>query len=360
MLHAVIMAGGAGTRFWPESRADRPKQFLDLAGGKSMLQATSARLDGLVPAERRMVVTNQRLVQAVGAQLPELSSEAIIGEPCKRDTAPCIGLAATLLHREDPDATMLVMPADHVIEPAGTFQAAVRHAHAMLEKDASRIITFGIRPSYPASTFGYIERDEPVGVVEGRPATYRVRQFHEKPDADVARGYVESGNYYWNSGIFLWKAATILASLERFEPIMQAHLSTIGDALGDAHFGEVLEREFTAIEGKSIDYAVMERYDNVLVVEAPFAWDDVGNWQSLARLRGADEQGNTMVGRHLAVDTRSTIVRSDDEHLVVTVGLEDCIVVHTPEATLVANRHQEEAIRKVVEMLKERGWEQYL
>ena len=360
MLHAVIMAGGAGTRFWPASRAQRPKQVLNLTGEVSMLQATCARLDGLVPVERRMVVTNQRLAPGIREQLPELASEAVIGEPCKRDTAPCIGLAATLLMQDDPDATMLVMPADHVIRQTSEFQSAMRHAVSLIDEDSSRMITFGIRPSYASSSFGYIERAEAIETADGRPPTFRVQQFHEKPDGDTARKYLESGNYDWNAGIFIWKASTILAALQRLEPVMYAHLDRIGDAVGDAEFGDVLEREFAAIDGKSIDYAVMEHYKNVLVIEAPFDWDDLGNWQSLARLHGADDQGNTSIGRHLNVDSRSTIVRTDDNHLVVTVGLEDCIVVHTPDATLVADRNNEEAIRRVVELLKENGWDQYL
>lgn len=359
MLHAVIMAGGAGTRFWPASRAARPKQLLDLVGGRSMIQSTVDRLGDLVTADRTLVVTNERLVDAIHDQLPQLPRDAIVGEPCKRDTAPCIGLAAFLVSQSDDDATMAVMPADHVIQPDEKFQQTISFANELVAQQPDRILTFGIRPTYPAETFGYIERGtaEPS---DGGPPTFRVTKFREKPSAATAQEYLDAGNFYWNSGIFVWKAQTILNALAEYEPEMYAHLRAIGEALGSEDYASVLDREFTAIDGKSIDYAVMERYPNVQVIEAQFEWDDVGNWPALARLRGTDRDGNTITGKHLGVNTSGTIVRSSDDHLLVTVGMDDCIVVHTPDATLVANKKDEESLRKVVELLKEKGWSEYL
>jgi mannose-1-phosphate guanylyltransferase len=359
------MAGGAGTRFWPASRQASPKQLLDLIGGETMIQATVKRLGELIPSDRILVVTNQRLVDAIVRQLPELPPTSVIGEPCKRDTAPCIGLAAALVSCEDPDATMVVMPADHVIHPDHAFQSAIAQAASLVEADERRIVTLGIRPSYAAESFGYIERGEPVAAQPQSPAApwapvYQVRRFREKPTADVAQEYVASGNFYWNSGIFLWKARTIMAALKDYEPTMFGHLATIADAVRSENFAEILAREFEAIEGKSIDYAVMERYEEVVVVEAPFQWDDVGSWRSLARMKGADESGNTVVGRHLGIRTSNSIIRSDSSHLVVTVGLDNLIVVHTADATLVANQDDEEAIRDVVRLIRQRGWEEYL
>lgn len=360
MLHAIIMAGGSGTRFWPASRADRPKQLLDLTGGRTMIQATVERLGDLVSPERVLVVTNERLVDAIREQLPDLPRDAVIGEPCKRDTAPCIGLAAELIGRVDDDATMAVMPADHVIQSEDKFRDAISYAVSLVDQQPGRIVTFGIRPTYPAESFGYIERGPASPTAAGLPPVYPVKQFREKPDAATARAYLDAGNFYWNSGIFIWKAQTIRRALAQYEPEMYEHLQRIGAALGSPDFAAVFQREFAAIEGKSIDYAVMEHYDDVVVIEAPFDWDDVGNWRSLARLRGTDHDGNTLIGKHLGIDTRGTIVRSDDEHLIVTVGLQDCIVVHTPNATLVANKHDEESIRQVVEALKEKGWHDFL
>jgi mannose-1-phosphate guanylyltransferase len=364
MLHAIIMAGGSGTRFWPESRADLPKQLLKLVGEETMIQSTVSRLAGLVPSEQLLIVTNKRLVPEISRQLPQLPSASILGEPCKRDTAPCIGLAALLVSQQDADATMVVMPSDHVISTQQDFQEAIRLAAALVEESAGRIVTFGIKPTYPAESFGYIERGDrltlPASCADSASSAFQVKRFREKPKADAAREYVASGQFYWNSGIFVWKASTILAALKQHQPVMLQHLEKIADAVGTPTFDEMFAREFAAIEGVSIDYAVMEHASDVVVVEAPFHWDDVGSWQAIGRLQPADEQGNTVSGKHLGIHTRGTIVRSTAEHLVVTLGLSDCIVVHTADATLVANKHDEESIRQLVKMLEERGWTEYL
>jgi mannose-1-phosphate guanylyltransferase len=373
MLHAVIMAGGTGTRFWPESRAVRPKQLLTLVGRRTMLRATVDRLRELVPPERVIVATTAALAEKIAGELAELPREAILAEPCKRNTAPCIGLAALQISRDDPDAVMAVMPADHVIGPDEAFRGAIRFAAALVDGRPERLVTFGIRPSYPAESFGYIERGEPLlgdcpdfreakmGLSpSGPPPVYHVKQFREKPDAQTAAEYLESGSFFWNSGIFVWKARTILDALAEYQPEMYGRLQRIADAAGAAEFDRVLAGEFAAIEGISIDYAVMEHARHVLMIEAPFDWDDLGSWQSLARLHGTDEQGNTIAAKHLGLGTKGTIVRGGGDHLIVTLGLSDCIIVHTPDATLVANKHDEESIRRIVELLEKRGWEEHL
>jgi mannose-1-phosphate guanylyltransferase len=334
-----------------------------------MIQATVDRLEGLIPPERTMVLTNEALVEAVRRQLPQLPPQSVIGEPCKRDTAPCVGLASLLAQSRDGDATLVVLPADHVISDEAAFRRGIEHAARLVEQSPGRLVTFGIAPTYPATTFGYIERGDSLGGDQPIP-TFAVRQFREKPPVEVAKEYIAAGRYYWNAGIFVWKAATIARALAEFEPDMYRHLETIAasvpkgalsapTASGGA-FQQALQHEFAAIKGKSIDYAVLERYRDVAVVEAPFPWDDVGNWRSLARLRGTDAHGNTIVGKHLGIGTRDTIVSGDDEHLIVTVGLSDCIVVHTPDATLVASKRDEEQLRQVVDMIREKGWEEYL
>jgi mannose-1-phosphate guanylyltransferase len=354
------MAGGAGTRFWPASRVDMPKQLLALVGQQSMLRQTVDRLGDLVAPEQTLIVTNERLLPTIREQIPELPESSLVGEPCKRDTAPCIGLAALLVSRTDPEATMAVLPADHVIRSAGRFQASVRQAVSLLDKQPDRIVTFGIRPNYPAEIFGYIQRGARIDQHDDAAPAFVVKRFREKPDAATATQYLASGDYYWNSGIFIWKAKTILAALAERQPEMLAHLNKIVDAWGSPEQHDVFAREFSAIKGISIDYAVMEHAKNVAVIEAPYDWDDLGSWQSLSRLAGTDRFDNTIVGRHLGIDTKGTIVRSGADHLVVTVGLKDCLVVHTPDATLVANKHDEEAIREIVKMLESRGWKEYL
>lgn len=364
MLHAVIMAGGSGTRFWPESRNATPKQLLPLAGETTMLQATLARLGKLVPPQRVVIATNQSLVPAIRRQLPSLPAESLLGEPCKRDTAPCIGLAALMILRTDPEGTMAVMPSDHVIAPDEVFQQALRQAAELVDERPARIVTFGIRPSYAAESFGYIERGEPLAAAPATSSSaapaYRVTRFREKPKADVARQYVESGNFYWNSGIFVWKAATIARALAERQPEMIARLQAIVASIGRPDYAAVLAEEFAAIKGISIDYAVMEHASDVAVIEAPFRWDDVGSWQSIARLRGSDAEGNTIVAKHLGLDTQGSIVRGPDNHLIVTLGLKDVIIVHTPDATLVANKHDEESIRQLTKLMEERGLKGYL
>jgi mannose-1-phosphate guanylyltransferase len=376
MLHIVVMAGGAGTRFWPESRAARPKQLLSLAGQRTMLQMAVDRLGRLNSAENLWILTGAALVDTVTQQLPKLPARHIIGEPCKRDTAPCIGLAALLLCRHDPQATMAVMPADQVIQPDDKFQQSILAAAAIVEEQPQRIVTFGIKPTYPATTFGYVERGEELKSIkkaqdphpnqfpreEGTEPqrVFKVSHFREKPPANIAQEYVASGHFYWNSGIFVWKAATILAALEQRQPETVARLRTIVAGWDRPNADEVFAREFAAIQGISIDYAVMEQAADVAVIEAPFTWDDVGTWQAVARLAGTDASGNTVTGRHLSIDTKGSIIRTDENHIVATVGVSDLIVVHTPDATLVANRNDEESIRKIVKLLEERGWTDYL
>ena len=386
MLHAIVMAGGSGTRFWPASRSALPKQLLPLAGAKTLLEDTVERLEGLVPPDRVLVVTASRLLETVRRQLPQVPDAGLVGEPCKRDTAPCIGLAALLVSRHDPDAVMAVMPSYHVIRPAESFRAAIRQAVTLVEQSPGRLVTFGIKPTYPAECFGYIQQgariecppaaagSPPVAPVHagapvhapvhaGAPVhapVHAVAQFREKPPAAVAQEYLAAGTYHWNGGIFVWKAATILAALAERQPDCLLHLRRIADAWDTPARDTVFAEEFAAIKGISIDYAVLEHARDVAVIEAPFSWDDLGGWSAVARQRGSDAEGNTVVGRHLGIESTRTIVHAGDDHLVVTMGLEDMLVVHTPDATLVARRAHEEAVRKVVAELEKRGWTEFL
>lgn len=359
MLHAVVMAGGFGTRFWPESRAARPKQLLKLTGEQSLLAETVARLAELAPPERTLVVTAAALLPQVAAELPALASASLIGEPCKRDTAPCIGLAAALVARTDPDATLVVAPSDHLIQPVEKFRQALEAAAALVDNAPGLIVTLGIPPTYPAEVYGYIERGAPLrlpttAAAKGMSA-YRVVRFREKPPRAQAEEFLRQGGFYWNSGIFIWKARTILAALAERQPEMHQRLMTIVDHWDRPDAAAVFAREFAAIQPISIDFAVMEHAQEIAVIEAPFAWDDIGGWQAWARARGLDEHGNAVSGQHVGLKTSGSIVRTSDDHLVVTLGLNDVIVVHTPDVTLVANKHDEESLRQVVKLLAERG-----
>jgi mannose-1-phosphate guanylyltransferase len=370
------MAGGSGTRFWPESRRTRPKQFLRLAGPRTMLQMTYDRIVPWIAPERVWVVTNQVQAEETRRQLPAVPAGNVLVEPCGRNTAPCIGLAAIHVLQGDPEATMLVMPADHVIRPPQQFRTCIEGAVRLLDEDRERLVLIGVPPTYPATGFGYIERegetgdgsrvagvdapDSRPGKDDSRPLFHRVASFREKPDRDTAEGYRQSGRFYWNCGIFVWRAARILAALQACEPEMHARLSRLAARIGGPGWDAALSDEFPRMNSISIDYAVLERDENICVVPAPFEWDDVGSWHAIARLQAADADGNTIGGPHCGLDTRNCIVRTTEDHLVATLGLEDCIVVHTPDATLVARADDENAVKKLVELLKERGYERFL
>jgi mannose-1-phosphate guanylyltransferase len=357
-LHAIIMAGGSGTRFWPLSRARRPKHLLSLFGPQTLLAETIERVKPLVGPDRLWIVTGADHADQVREEAADLASEAIVVEPCRRDTAPCIGLAAALICRQSPEAIMAVLPADHKIEPVDVFRQELETAARLVEDDPSRLVTFGMKPTRPATGYGYIERGKPLSGYEA--PCYTVKKFHEKPKQQLAERYVAAGTFYWNSGIFVWKARTILAELERHKPLIAKGVQSIAEAWDSPERDEVLRREYERIEKRSIDYAVMERAENVVVVEAAFHWDDVGTWAALVRLRGEDEQGNTIVGKHCGLDTKDTLVFADDHHLVATVGVEGLIVVRTDDVTLVVGKEYEERVKDLVESLRQRGLEQYL
>jgi mannose-1-phosphate guanylyltransferase len=357
MLHAVIMAGGSGTRFWPASRSSHPKQFLPLFGDETLLQGTVRRVADWIDSERTWVVTNQAHAAETSRELPALAGSNVVREPCGRNTAPCIGLAAMLITHRDPNAVMLVMPADHRIERADLFREAVERAVAIVEREPA-LVLFGVRPSYPSVSFGYLERGS--ALPGGREGAFRVASFREKPDRAKAEEFVAAGRFFWNSGIFVWKASTILDALRQFEPTVFEGLSRLRPHLGNPGWDHALAAEFPGIKSISIDYGVLERAANVMMIEAPFDWDDVGSWQALGRQSQPDSDGNVAKGLFCSVDSHDCIVRTTSDHLIATIGMSDCIVVHTPDATLVARKDDEESIRRLVQTLRERGYERFL
>jgi mannose-1-phosphate guanylyltransferase len=358
MLHAIIMAGGSGTRFWPKSRRDRPKQLLQLFGERTMLQQTVDRIKPLIPSEQIVIVTGADQAKGTREQLPELKAENIVAEPCPRDTAPCVGLAAWIVRKQDPEGIMVVIPADHVVEPAEAFLATVRAAVAVIEEDPTTLITFGIKPTRPETGYGYIERGERLETRDGI-AVNRVVQFREKPDRETALRFLAAGNFAWNSGIFLWKARTILDELNRHRPQLAAALARIGDALGTPAERDVIAREYPRMERAPIDKAVMEKAANVRVLEVIYNWNDVGDWRSLAELLPQDAHGNSTQGDVVAQDTTGSIIIADDGGLIATLGLEDCVVIQSGRATLVARRDQLDKLKGLVESLGNKGYGAY-
>jgi len=355
MLHSVIMAGGSGTRFWPLSRKSLPKQFLTLSGERSLIQQAFDRCQPWIPAERTWVVTGRHLAALTQDHLPDVPATQILQEPAARNTAPCLGLAALCLLEQDPDAIMLVMPADHVIEDHPAFQADIQRAQQLVQDHPDQLVLFGVPPTYPATGFGYIERGTPL-----RDGVFEVVAFREKPDRDTADQYLRAGTFFWNCGIFVWRADRILQALETHEPELAQGIRSLKSSLHRPEWNDSLGKVFPTLKSISIDYAVLEREQKIAVVEARFPWDDVGGWEAVARLVPADAHGNSIVGRGLALDSRNCVIRSSSEHVIAVLGIDDCIVVHTPDATLVTRRGDDEAIRKVIQGLQTPELEHHL
>ena len=365
MLYLVIMAGGSGTRFWPESRRGKPKQFLTLAGKRTLLEQACHRCRPWIPAAQMRVVTNADHLAETMRQLPDLAREHILLEPCGRNTAPCIGLAAWQVWRHDPSAVLLVTPADHLIRPESEFLATVERAVRLIEQRPQASVLFGIQPSYPATGYGYIERGQPVADAQGE--AWRVKTFREKPNAETARQFLETGNFYWNSGIFVWRAARIIELLKEFQPAMHSGLARLAARADSVGWGKAVHEEFANLPSISIDNGVLEPLaarnsadDSVVVVPASFEWDDVGSWQALPKVLGTDSRGNMITGASCQIDTDDCVIRSTDDHLVATIGLKDFVVVHTQDATLIAPKGDEAALRKLVALLQERGHDRFL
>ncbi|MCA8995737.1 MAG: NTP transferase domain-containing protein [Planctomycetaceae bacterium] len=356
MLHAVIMAGGSGTRFWPLSRKSQPKQFLSLDEKRSLIQHAADRCESIVPDDRLWVVTNESLGTLTRQHLPQLFEGRLLLEPCPRNTAPCLALAAMHLLAVDPEAVMLVLSADHLISTTEQFQKGAAEAHQLVQNDPERLVLFGIRPTFPATGFGYIERGTPLSA-----DAYEVAAFREKPDSETAQAYVDSGKFYWNCGIFCWRADRILAAIEKHEPDLLEPMEKIRETLiTQEGYRSALRNGFPKMKAISIDYAVLERESDIAVIEAPFSWDDIGGWEAFARLHGTNAEENVEYGNILALKTHGAILHSDPGTVVATYGMDNCIVVQAGNAVLVANRDDENAMRELIAELQRRGLNEYL
>lgn len=358
MLHTVVMAGGSGTRFWPQSRKAIPKQLLKLVGQQTMIQETVSRCRDLSDDPQIWIATNSTLSPEVKRQLPQLNPEHILVEPAARNTAPCIGLAAIHLLHVDPEAIMLVVSSDHAIQPESAFVNTIRQTVTLIEAEPKTLALIGISPAYPATGYGYIQTGS--AITANLPGL-NVKEFKEKPDPETAQQYCDSGDYLWNCGIFAWKAQTILDAISQFEPEMYELLMQIAAVIEKTEYTKVLADTFPKMKSTSIDYAVLEHSrEHLAVIPAEFEWDDVGNWNTLQKYFPTDAEGNTVLGLHCGLETRNSIIRSTDDHLIATFGVEDCLIVHTPDATLIAPKDDESAVKKLVTLIKERGYEQYL
>jgi mannose-1-phosphate guanylyltransferase len=355
-LYALIMAGGSGTRLWPRSRTQHPKQFLDLTGSLTMLQEAQARLLPLVPPERLFVATNRDYVGVVADQLPAVPAGNVLGEPEGRGTAAAIGLAAVHLHRRDPEAVMAVLTADHLIKEEEVFRRVLEAAATVAEQDW--LVTLGIHPRYPETGYGYIERGRHLPAVGGFDV-YQVARFAEKPDLATAEQFVRSGNYAWNSGMFIWKVERILAEMERHMPALHAGLMEIERSLGTADEHAVVARVWSRLPNETIDYGIMEKAEHVAVLPVEIGWNDVGSWAAVYDVLPHDDQGNAIIGQHLSPDTRGSLIYSP-KRLIATIGMEDLVVVDTEDVVLISPRSRAQDVKHLVAMLKAEGKSDYL
>jgi mannose-1-phosphate guanylyltransferase len=348
MYYAVIMAGGSGTRLWPLSRRDYPKQALKLVGESTMFQYAVQRIRAIFPPERIMVVTLAKHAAILMEQVPELPAQNFILEPEGRGTAPAIGLAAIHIARQDPDGCMVILTADHFISKTQRFCEVLAAAEKVAD---GRLVTLGIQPSNPSTGFGYIHQGAVAGEQGGFPF-YAVERFTEKPDPTTARKMLDSGEYSWNSGMFVWQASHIIKEFQTQMPEFFAQLMEVNLVLGTPAYKAVIERIWPQVRKETIDYGVMEGACNVVVIPVDIGWTDIGSWGSLFDLLPSDAEENVFVGPHVEIDTTNTMVFGD-KRLVAVMGVKDLVIVDTEDVVMVCAREREQDVKELVELLKQ-------
>ena len=370
MRYAVVMAGGSGTRLWPMSRAGQPKQLIRFIAGQSLLQMAVARLDGLIGRKQVLICAGQRHRQAIAEQLPWLGEDQFLGEPVGRDTLNAVALTAAVIERRDPGAVIAVFTADHIIEPIDLFQEKVAMGYHLAETQPNTLVTFGIRPTHPASSYGYLELGAPAedGTLPSLEARKVVR-FCEKPDPVEAARFMEAGSdrYLWNSGMFVWRAATLLACVRRFKPATWRGLAKIAAAYEGPRRQAVLDEIYGQLERISVDYAVMEPASRdatfkVVAVAMPLTWLDVGSWPAFAQSCAKDAHDNAVTAKHaVLLDTAQTLVASSDpDHLIAAIGCQKMLIIHTPDATLVCRDDCTDRIKALHETVRQQFGQRWL
>ena len=350
-VYVVIMAGGSGTRFWPLSRRKKPKQLLGLFGGATLLEQTVDRVKGIVPADRIYIFANSMVRAQMVRLLPSIPERQIVAEPAQRNTAPTVGLAANEIFSRDPEGIMVILPADHVIQKRGAFREALR-AGCRWASTEGRSVVLGIQPTRPETGYGYI-RLGGLAKNAGREQIYCVENFTEKPGLAAAGKYVASKRYLWNAGMFIWRASTLLANLRKFQPAMAAGLDQIA-AAGGIDNSRTLKRLFPQLEKISIDYALMEKIDNVSAVAADIGWSDVGSWSVAYDLSSKDADGNVRTENSICLDSKGNMLVGGTKHFV-TIGVKNLVIVDTGDALLVCARGQSQKVGKAVQELERRG-----
>ena len=360
-VYPVIMAGGSGTRFWPLSRQLFPKQLLKIIGDETLIQQTMRRVVNGAPPQRVLISTNPAQAESIRVQLSEWKDalkDNFVLEPEGRNTAPAIALVALELVRRDPNAVMLVVPADHIVKGQRDFDAAVALAASLALQGL--LVTFGIKPIRPETGYGYINPDRKTVLAKrGKLKGYPVGRFVEKPNAAKAAQYLKAGNYYWNSGMFIWRAATILDEIRRHQPTLARGIERIGRLIEQGASKTAIDEEYRLLPSVSIDQGVMEKSSKAAMVPVTFSWSDVGSWGSLDEVAAKDKAGNLVVGRVVDIDSQRSVVYGD-RRVVATIGLTDMVVVDTPDATLVCPKSRAQDVKKIVEILKQQGAPEHL
>lgn len=358
MNYVVIMCGGSGSRFWPKSRKMYPKQFLNTVGEKTMIQLTVDRISKFIPMENIYMVTSKSYVSTIKEQVPQVFAENIIIEPMIKETAACIGYSAVKLMKKDPEAVMIVLPSDHYIQDEKRFMETLKQGLDIACSD-NCLVTMGIRPTRPETAYGYIETGKKIEGQWGIP-TYKIKRFTEKPNREKAQEFIDKGTYLWNSGMFIWKASALLRQYKKFLPEMYHCLRRMSDYIGTDEESRVVEEEYNKIDGISIDYGILEKTWDVYVMESSFYWDDIGNWTALERYMYKDENGNSVKGKHKALDTHNCILYGD-KRLIATLGVEDLIIVETDDVILVCRKDRDQDIKLLIkELLKDEDNNKYI
>jgi mannose-1-phosphate guanylyltransferase len=351
------MAGGIGSRFWPMSRSNFPKQFLDiLNSGQTLIQATFIRYNKLVPAENIYIITSREYVKNVKDQLPELPPENILAEPSRKNTAPCIAYIAFKLFQRDPEALMIAAPADNLISDVDHFVTTATKAFEFVDS-INALVTIGIKPTYPNTGYGYIQHDAP----EVAPGVHKVKTFTEKPNLELAKTFLASGDFLWNAGIFTWKVRNVLTAFEKFLPEMYDVFAAEKDKFNTPDEEEAIENIYPQCTNISIDFGIMENADNVYVIPATFSWSDLGTWNSAWENMNKDKNKNAIAGDHvMVIDAKNTVVHVPDNKLVVVQGLEDFIVVDTKDVLLICRKEKEQDIKEYVAEVKRHKGDKFL
>ena len=352
---ALIMAGGRGERFWPRSRRRLPKQFLSLTGdGRTMIQITVERILPIVEKEDIFIATNQDYRTLVKEQLPEIPEENILCEPVGRNTAPCIGLGAVHIAHKYDDALMMVLPSDHLIKYNSMFLRSLQDA-CQIAEDESNLVTIGITPDYPETGYGYIKFNPE----QSNQRAFAVERFVEKPDLEVAKEYLETEEYLWNSGMFVWKVSSILKNMKQFMPDLYEGLLRIQSAIGMQEEEQILEQEFSRFPSESIDYGIMEKAQGIYTLPGTFGWDDVGSWLAVERIQKTNEFGNIANGNIITINSKNCIIEGTQK-LIAAVGLENLVIVDSEDAILICEKDSAGEIKRVLENLKICNRDEYI